>query len=113
LAYKKFTSVIQTKVEQYRKEVEAVQQEIDNRFIKAKSLHDALIQSVLSLQKESLPIAREIFDNSKRLFDSGEISLTEYLRLRNDAVQTELTYIELIEELLKIQNQLQFITSFQ
>jgi outer membrane protein TolC len=51
--------------------------------------------------------------SAKRLFDSGEISLTEYLRLKGDAVQTELTYIELVEELLKIQNQLQFITSFQ
>jgi outer membrane protein TolC len=101
------------KVEQYRKEAEAVQQEMDNRFLQSKSRHDILVQSVLSLQNESLPISKEMAASAKRLFDSGEISLTEYLRLKGDAVQTELTYIELVEELLKIQNQLQFITSFQ
>ena len=107
------TKAARFKVEQSQKELLAVQQQVNQLYNSALATHDAAVQSLSTMQSTSLPASRTLSKNAKRMFEAGETSLTEYLRLASEANQTELAYIELMQQLIQSQNQLQFLTSAQ
>ncbi|MDZ4750363.1 MAG: TolC family protein [Flavobacteriales bacterium] len=100
-------------LEKSQRDLEAVQIEVNQQFQIATGRHDALVQSILMMKGESLPLASQLINNAGRMYEAGEISLSEYIRMRSDAAQTELSYIQQLQELLQTQNQLQFITAIQ
>ena len=105
------TKAAKFNMEQKQKELLAVQQQVNQLYNSALATHDAAVQSLSTMQSTSLPAARTLAKNAKRMYDAGETSLTEYLRLSSEANQTELAYIELMQQLIQSQNQLQFLTS--
>lgn len=107
------TKAAKFNVEQSQKELEAVQQQVNQLYNSALTTHDAVVQSLSAMQSTSLPSSRSLVNNARRMYDAGETSLTEYLRLSSEANQTELAYIELMQQLIQSQNQLQFLTSAQ
>lgn len=98
-------------LEQSQKELEAIQQQWNQMYNSLLINHDSAVQSILDIQTTSIPASIALISNAKRMYDAGEITLVEYLRLISEANRTELAQIALIEQLLQYQNQLQFLTS--
>lgn len=105
------TKAAKINVEQSQKDLLAMQQQVNQLYNSALVTHDSAVQSLSAMQGTSLPASRTLATNAKRMYDAGETSLTEYLRLSSEANQTELAYIELMQQLIQSQNQLQFLTS--
>lgn len=94
--YNANTAAAKTGIEIARQNLAAQSLQLDDAWRQALGEAEKARLALDEYEKNVLPAARAMADASRRLFEGGLTDLVSYLRNRNDALEAELGYWELI-----------------
>ena len=108
--YNASTAAARTGVEIARETLSARSLELNAAYRQALGEAEKARVALEEYEQNVLPAARAVSDASRRLFEGGLTDWVSYLRNRNDALEVELGYWELIRGLHLVSLNLQFLT---